>query len=225
MSIQRTSSTRSEENAREARQIDARNRTQRLESASLEQVERFRTLFQTRGDRQLEAHRNDETQRQDHLADTHVSADALRRGALHEEALRYRRQHDDGERSASFAAGGDTAHTAQAGPGETPPPTEQTQHVDAQAFAALLARHVKQLAVSENAGAGGDGQVLLHLADDTLPGTNLLLSRTREGWQLRADVDSRASFDAIREAAPALSRRFAERNLGPLTIDPHFHEA
>src|SRR3546814_14098982 len=69
----------------------------------------------------------------------------------------------------------------------------------------------------------GDGRVLLRMADATLPGTDLLLSRTSEGWVLRADVRSRSSFDAIREAAPALARRFAERNLGTLSTDPHFH--
>src|SRR3546814_5702568 len=63
----------------------------------------------------------------------------------------------------------------------------------------------------------------LRMADATLPGTDLLLSRTPEGWVLRADVRSRSSFDAIREAAPELARRFAERNLGTLSIDPHFH--
>ena len=70
---------------------------------------------------------------------------------------------------------------------------------------------------------GGLSGLLLRMADATLPGTDLLLSRTPEGWVLRADVRSRSSFDAIREAAPALARRFAERNLGTLSIDPHFH--
>ena len=49
--------------------------------------------------------------------------------------------------------------------------------------------------------------LLLRMADATLPGTDLLLSRTPDGWVLRADVRSRSSYDAIREAAPALARR------------------
>ncbi|HEY9541706.1 MAG TPA: hypothetical protein VIR05_08725 [Luteimonas sp.] len=92
------------------------------------------------------------------------------------------------------------------------------------AFADMVERHLKQMATDRGAAAdAGDGRVLLRMADATLPGTDLLLSRTPEGWVLRADVRSRSSFDAIREAAPALARRFAERNLGTLSIDPHFH--
>lgn len=92
------------------------------------------------------------------------------------------------------------------------------------AFADMVERHLKQMATDRGAAAdAGDGRVLLRMADATLPGTDLLLSRTPEGWVLRADVRSRSSYDAIREAAPALARRFAERNLGTLSIDPHFH--
>jgi hypothetical protein len=92
------------------------------------------------------------------------------------------------------------------------------------AFAAMVERHLKQMAADRGAaGDDGDGRILLRMADATLPGTDLLLSRTPEGWMLRADVRSRSSFDAIREAAPELERRFAERNLGTLSIDPHFH--
>jgi hypothetical protein len=92
------------------------------------------------------------------------------------------------------------------------------------AFADMVERHLKQMAADRGATSGaGDGRVLLRMADATLPGTDLLLSRTPDGWMLRADVRSRSSFDAIREAAPELARRFAERNLGTLSIDPHFH--
>ena len=90
------------------------------------------------------------------------------------------------------------------------------------AFADMVERHLKQLA-ADRGSANGDGKVLLRMADATLPGTDLLLSRTPEGWLLRADVRSRSSFDAIRQAAPALAKRFAERNLGTLSFDPHFH--
>lgn len=88
----------------------------------------------------------------------------------------------------------------------------------------LIERHVRQLAVAGTAGeADGDGQVLLRMADATLPGTDLLLARESDGWVLRAEVRSRESYDAIREAAPELMKRFAERNLGTLRVDPAFH--
>src|SRR3546814_14210608 len=88
----------------------------------------------------------------------------------------------------------------------------------------MVERHLKQMATDRGAAAdAGDGRVLLRMAAATLPGTDLLLSRTPEGWVLRADVRSRSSFDAIRAAAPELARRFAARTLGPLSIHPHFH--
>ena len=96
--------------------------------------------------------------------------------------------------------------------------------VNSSAFAELLERHVRQLAISEGASAADNGQVLLRMADSTLAGTDLLLSRTAEGWLLRADVRSRDSFEAIREAGGQLSERFAERGLGTLTIEPHLSE-
>jgi hypothetical protein len=88
----------------------------------------------------------------------------------------------------------------------------------------MIERHVRQLAIGDGTrDAAGDGQVLLRMSDATLPGTDLLLTRVNDGWVLRADVRSRASYDAIREAAPELARRFAERNLGTLHVDPHYH--
>lgn len=106
---------------------------------------------------------------------------------------------------------------------ERPLPPQALEQAAAPRLAELLERHVRQLAVSPDARERDDGQVLLRMADATLPGTDLLLSRTADGWTLRADVRSRASYDAIREAAPELARRFAARNLGTLTIDPHLH--
>jgi len=92
------------------------------------------------------------------------------------------------------------------------------------AVAELIERHVRRLAAGGSAtGAEGDGRVLLRMADDTLPGTDLLLSREGSGWVLRADVRSRDSYEAIRDAAPGLARRFAERNIGELRVEPHFH--
>lgn len=87
----------------------------------------------------------------------------------------------------------------------------------------MMEKHVRQMAVHDARDPGGDGQVLLRMADATLPGTDLLLSKSADGWVLRADSRSRDSFDAIREAGPQLAKRFAEHNLGTLTIDPHYH--
>ena len=72
-------------------------------------------------------------------------------------------------------------------------------------LADMLERHVRQLAV------------------DAATATDLMLSKTADGWLLRADVRSRGSYDAIREAGPQLAQRFAEQNLGKLEIDPHFN--
>lgn len=93
---------------------------------------------------------------------------------------------------------------------------------NAQAMADLVERHVRQMAVG-GADGGGDGQVLLRMSDATLPGTDLMLTRTADGWSLRADSRSRDSYDAIREAAPELAKRFAERNLGTLEVDTHYN--
>ncbi len=102
------------------------------------------------------------------------------------------------------------------------PPAAPPPMASGRALADMLERHVRQFAVDGAAAGNRDGQVLLRMSDATLPGTDLLLSRTAEGWRLRAEVRSRDSYDAIREAAPALARRFAEHNLGALEIDPHF---
>lgn len=88
----------------------------------------------------------------------------------------------------------------------------------------LIERHVRQLAVGGGANdARADGRVLLRMSDATLPGTDLLLSREGSGWVLRADVHSRASYDAIQDAANELMKRFAERNLGSLRVESHYH--
>lgn len=108
------------------------------------------------------------------------------------------------------------------GTGPAPPVATPLPMASGRALADMLERHVRQFAVDGAAGGDREGQVLLRMADATLPGTDLLLSRTAGGWRLRADVRSRDSYDAILEAAPALARRFAEHNLGALEIEPHF---
>ncbi len=103
-------------------------------------------------------------------------------------------------------------------------PQAATPQANPTAFAELIERHVRQLLVSQGGlDSRGEGQVMLRMSDATLPGTDLMLTRTSDGWVLRADVRSRDSFDAIRRAMPELTRRFAERHLGALTVEPHYH--
>lgn len=89
------------------------------------------------------------------------------------------------------------------------------------ALAELIEKHVRQLLVSETATENGNGDVLLRMNDDSLPGTDLWLSRTERGWKVRADVQSRESYDAIMAGGEYLTARFAERNLGDLEIEPN----
>lgn len=104
------------------------------------------------------------------------------------------------------------------------PTAAPVAHANPQALADMLERHVRQLAATPGGIEHDQGQVLLRLNDATLPGTDLLLSRTEDGgWLLRADVRSRGSFEAIQQAAPKLAERFASRNLGTLQVDPHFN--
>lgn len=110
------------------------------------------------------------------------------------------------------------AMRADAAPVSVPTP------VNTGAFAEMIERHVRLMAVSDGGARDHEGQVFMRLSDATLPGTDLLLTKTADGWQLRADVRSRSSYDALNAAAPALARRFAERNLGPLSIEPFLHD-
>ena len=114
------------------------------------------------------------------------------------------------------------AQMALRGDGGMPPPTTPTP-VNTQVFAELIQKHVRQMAADDAASKHSDGQVFLRMSDATLPGTDLLLTRTATGWVLRADSRSRDSYDAIRRAAPELAKRFADSQLGELIIDPHFH--
>jgi hypothetical protein len=98
------------------------------------------------------------------------------------------------------------------------PPQPNAQLAD------LIEKHVKRMLVSEGASRGGrDAQVVLQLSDGLLSGTQLSLSRSGQGWRLQADASSSRSFDAIRDCAPELARRFAARGLGTIEIDPVLH--
>jgi hypothetical protein len=235
MSVDRTRSSHETQSAQQ-REIDARLRTDRLrEPPPPEQVDKFRTLMQ-KGDKGLPQQLQEQLADVRH-ADSAIDAELAAQSAddavvvsrqtlasvVEERALR---RGDDLGLSSNSQTPADASAMWQAqmalrdgtpAPAAPPPPNPQ-------AFTELIQRHVQQLAASDGALKDSDGQVLLRMSDATLPGTDLLLSRTADGWLLRADVRSRESFDAIRQAAPELTKRFAASNLGVLSIDPHFHD-
>ncbi len=203
---------------------DARDATTR-ESAPREKVDAFQRLMQEKQEQQEPRPQAGQAKHAEAAAQLATEDAVTGRQATGErgndEALR--RQHDDAELSSTTLQSMDATAMYQAQmavreglPQAAPAP------LNPNAFSDMVERHLKQLA-ADRGSAPGDGKVLLRMADATLPGTDLLLSRTADGWLLRADVRSRSSFDAIQDAAPALARRFAERNLGTLSIDPHFH--
>lgn len=234
MSVDRNRSAHETQSAQQ-REIDARLRTDRLrEPPPPEQVDKFRTLMQQRdGTPQQMQEQLADARHAEHGVDAQLAAqsadDAVavsRQTLSHVVEDRALRRGDDLGTSSNSQTPADASAMWQAqmalrdgtpAPAAPPPPNPQ-------AFAELIQRHVQQLAASDSALKDSDGQVLLRMSDATLPGTDLLLSRTSDGWLLRADVRSRDSYDAIRQAAPELTRRFAASNLGELSIDPHFHD-
>lgn len=227
MSIERSQLSQSVEQSRKAE--GDQKAEPRRESPSQENIDRFRQALQSkheaqdefsgarsRGMGELNGQQRAEAQAAAQQAATREAVEAGRQpGADPDQSLQQAKM-DPAEVLAMMqvqSALRDGAHVAPA----TPPP------VNPSAFADLIERHVRQLAVGGDTAGDREGQVLLRMADATLPGTDLLLSRTADGWLLRADVRSRGSYDAIREAAPELAKRFAERNLGALEIDPQYH--
>ncbi|MBS7458781.1 hypothetical protein [Coralloluteibacterium stylophorae] len=195
-----------------------------------ESVERFRALMQ-RGDGEprTAVPRDAATAGADHAGRSDAWSDGAAAGA---EGPRHpgadAEEHGDGQADDGLPSGELSAlHFAQLAAREAPvaAPAAAASAGMSMHFARLVEKHVRQMLVSEGGiGADNDGQVMLRLADATLPGTDLLLRRTADGWSLRADVRSRESFDAIAAAGPELARRFAERRLGTLEIDPQLHD-
>lgn len=92
----------------------------------------------------------------------------------------------------------------------------------APALAELIERHVKQLLVPDasSRSSAQSREIMLTLKDSVLPATELWLSRTDNGWRLRADTRSADSYRALVDGAPQLIERFAAGNLGTLEVDP-----
>ncbi|MEN5118067.1 hypothetical protein ABE488_12150 [Luteimonas sp. TWI662] len=234
MTIQRNDSTpRPPDQSARNRQVDRQAKADPRDVAPREQVDQFRSLMQqakggSTGFEQVPMQTGEGQSEEMLLAEQASRQEAAKTGQSVAEVLdgrTFRQQHESGmsqpmpaESAAMLQAQmalRDGAAAPQ--PSAAPVPADPGQLLD------MMERHVRQLAVHDARQSGGDGQVLLRMSDATLPGTDLLLTREGEGWVLRADSRSRESFDAIREAGPQLARRFAERNLGTLTIDPHFH--
>lgn len=232
MSIQRTQSSHSENTAREVDKPQDRPTDKAREQPKAELVDRFRTLMQSRADGKeqrldprLQGQNAAEAAHAENAAETGQSQAATEQAVLRK---------GDGDESGDQHSGGDTLQPAELAAlmqaqvlsrevPAMPAPTAPTPAANSQALADMLERHVRQLAIGGGDTSRDNDQVLLRLNDATLPGTDLLLSRTETGWLLRADVRSRSSYEAIQQAAPQLAERFAARNLGLLQVDPQFH--
>jgi len=111
---------------------------------------------------------------------------------------------------------------AQTGQYVTQQPTAAAQSTFTPALAELIERHVKQLLVPDatSRSSAQSREIMLTLKDSVLPATELWLSRTDNGWRLRADTRSADSYRALVDGAPQLIERFAAGNLGTLEVDP-----
>ncbi len=141
---------------------------------------------------------------------------------------------DAGSGSAQAGSGGgstpmtaDMAQMPAAQPQAVPQHAQQAAasgHV-APALSELVQKHVKQMLVSDprSQRGGRSREVLLRMQNDVLPGTDLWLAQTEDGWQLRADVRSRDAYDTLLANQDELMQRFADSALGKLTIEPVYH--
>lgn len=233
MSIERNRSSDSANDAARARELAHKPAVEPKQPPSPETVDQFRSVMrQAREGESQQQGLQAQARQQARAADARTAVQTASDYAVHAKGLadnvedNSRRRGEELGTSSSSHQSADAAAMFQAqlamreGAAQ---PQAAAPAASPQGLAELIEKHVRQLAVDDRAARDSDGQVLLRMADATLPGTDLLLSRTADGWALRADVRSRASFDAIREAAPELAKRFAERNLGTLSIEPHFH--
>lgn len=238
MSTIRTESNQSQDNAaRDVERTREKTADKPREEPKTEQVDRFRNLMQSRAegkDQRLELRQQgrelaDAASAQDGRSEADSAQLATDQAVQRKGSDTDQGQGQDGSgtgetmRPAELAALMQAQVITQQAPTALPAATPQG-HANPQALADMLERHVRQLAVTaDSSNRAEQGQVLLRLNDATLPGTDLLLTRTDTGWLLRADVRSRGSYDAIQQAAPQLAERFASRNLGTLEVDSHFN--
>ena len=240
MSIQRNDSApRAPDQSARNREVDRQSKTDTREAPPRERVDQFRSMMeQTRGGLSGLGQEGSELTGALQGGEGELQEGEMADLASHQEALKARQSLTDVVDARTFRQQHDQGFASQSGQGMESAAMLQAQMAlrdgapSASPAAAasnagqlfdMMEKHVRQMAVHDARDPGGDGQVLLRMADATLPGTDLLLSKSADGWVLRADSRSRDSFDAIREAGPQLARRFAEHNLGTLTIDPHYH--
>lgn len=131
------------------------------------------------------------------------------------------------------SSGGTTPMTADMAQMPATQPQPAAQHAQqaaasghvAPALSELVQKHVKQMLVSDprSQRGGRSREVLLRMQNDVLPGTDLWLAQTEDGWQLRADVRSRDAYDTLLANQDELMQRFADSALGKLTIEPVYH--
>ncbi len=94
------------------------------------------------------------------------------------------------------------------------------------ALSDLIQKHVRQMLVTDpRSTRGRSREVLLRMQNDAMPGTDLWLTRTDDGWRLRAEVSSRDAYDLLLEHQDDLVQRFAQSRLGELSIEPIFHDS
>ncbi|MDR6993160.1 hypothetical protein [Luteimonas sp. 3794] len=239
MSVQRNdSASRPPDQAARNRQVDREAKADAKDAPPRERVDQFRSMMQqARGDMpglQGEAElasgmlQGEGELQEGEMAELASQQEAFKsRQSLSDvvDARSFRQQHDNGFGS-QHAQGMESAAMLQAQMAlrdGAPAAAPAAAASNAGQLFDMMEKHVRQMAVHDARDPGGDGQVLLRMSDATLPGTDLLLSKNADGWVLRADSRSRESFDAIREAGPQLAKRFAQQNLGTLTIDPHYH--
>lgn len=126
----------------------------------------------------------------------------------------------DGQGTASM--GMQTLHLAQQALVQNAQQPAAASVTVAPALAELIERHVKQLLVPDasSRSAAQSHEIMITLKDGLLPGTELWLSRTSDGWKLRADTRSSTAYRSLVEGAPQLIERFAQSRLGSLEITP-----
>jgi hypothetical protein len=86
----------------------------------------------------------------------------------------------------------------------------------------LLRKHVRQLALSPSHVDINASQAWLKLSDDLLPGTELLIQRDGSRWSVQARTGSRESLAAIDQCQAQLQQRFAEADLGEVSLEVRF---
>ncbi|MET0327569.1 MAG: hypothetical protein ABW163_02240 [Luteimonas sp.] len=238
MTVQRNdSASRPPDQAARNRQVDREAKADTKEAPPRERVDQFRSMLQQargdltglQGESGLEGPLQGEGELQEgEMADMASHQEAFKaRQSLSDvvDARTFRQQHDSGS-GMQQPQGMESAAMLQAQMAlrdGAPAAAPAAAASNAGQLFDMMQKHVRQMAVHDARDPGGDGQVLLRMADATLPGTDLMLRKSADGWVLRADSRSRESFDAIREAGPQLAKRFAEQNLGTLTIEPHYH--